>query len=658
MPSERKSIEQFRPFLFIIMKHNYIRTLFAAIMLFIAVPYTEASVLIDGLYYELNSRNRTATVNCEMFESNSNYVSGEIVIPSMIEYNDTTYSVTAIGPSAFIDCSGLTSIIIPQSVSIISFRAFKNCCGLTSITIPNSVTYISNDAFEGCSGLYAITVESENSVYDSRDNCNAIIETSSNTLIRGCQNTIIPNSVTSIGYDAFSGCNGLISITIPNSVTSIGVSAFEGCSGLTSINIPESVTSICQSTFSGCSGLTSITIPNSVTNIDMSAFYNCSGLTSIIIPKSVTTIRKYAFLRCFGLTSITILNSLASIDKYAFSGCGSTSVTIHCSEIGEWCQHTSMEEVIIGDDVKLIGKNAFSFQSALASVIIGNGVTSIGDGAFSYCSGLTSITIGNSVTSIGVSAFSSCSSLTSINIPNSVTSIGRGAFYGCSGLSSIIIGNSLTTIGDDAIPFRHMTSIVVASGNPIYDSRDNCNAIIETSSNTLLFGCKNTVIPNGVTSIGSGAFWGCDGLTSINIPNSVTTIGNNAFAGCSDLKTVIIGNGVTSIGSRIFGQHSSLTDVYCYAKEVPDTDNSFYRFNVSSATLHVPETSVDAYRATLWGMFKEIVPITSEDGIQGVNHDRTDIGKPSAVIYGLDGKRLSTKKFGLNIIDGHKVLVK
>ena len=250
--------------------------------------------------------------------------------------------------------SKIKTVDIGNGVTSIGDYAFRGCSDITSITIPNSVTSIGTWAFFGCSGLTSITVESGNTVYDSRENCNAIIKTSSNELIAGCKNTAIPNSVTSIGNGAFGDCSGLTSVTIPNSVTSIGNSAFWGCIGLTSITIP-------------------------------------------------------------------------------------------------------------------------------------NSVTSIGNGAFGDCSGLTSVTI-----------------------PNSVTSIGGGAFSGCSGL----------------------TSITVESGNTVYDSRGNCNAIIKTSSNELIAGCKNTAIPNSVTSIGSYAFEGCSGLTSVTIPNSVTSIGSCAFDGC------------------------------------------------------------------------------------------------------------------------------
>lgn len=418
----------------------------------VTVSYDIGSVdKLKLLKYEINNGEVTIT-DCD------ERITGDLEIPSTIEHYPVTGigrkafwgcrsltsitipdSVTSIGVWAFEYCESLTNVTIPDSVTSIGDSTFERCHSLTNITIPDSVTSIGNYAFAYCNSLTGIKVDKNNSKYDSRNGCNAIIETETNTLVAGCGTTVIPDSVTSIGYEAFAGCRSLTNIKIPDSVTRIGDGAFGGCIRLTSITIPDSVTSIGNDAFSWCESLTSITIPDSVTSIGEYAFEFCFSLTSITIPDSVTSIGEYAFYACESLTSITIPDSVTSIGDWTFSECN------------------SLISITIPDSVTSIGEWAFDDCNNLTSITIPDSVTSIGDYAFDCCFCLTSITISNSVTSIGEAAFWYCDSLKSVLIPDSVSSIGDYAFSRCDALTDIWFAGSEQqwneiSFGEEAIP--------------------------------------------------------------------------------------------------------------------------------------------------------------------------------------------------------------
>ncbi len=305
--------------------------------------------------------------------------------------------VTSIGNFAFYDCSGLTSITIPNSITSIGERAFEGCNSLMSITVPDSVTSIGDHAFMDCSGLTSLTigkgvksigynaflscsgltsivVNSGNAVYDSRNNCNAIIEKSSNTLIAGCRNTVVPNTVIGISDYSFFGCTGLTSIIIPDSVTSIGECAFDDCYNLSSVSLGNGLTSIEYHAFSYCTSLTSINIPCSVTDIGEGAFSACKGLTGIEIPDGVKSIESKAFFGCSGIKNLTIPDSVISIGDLAF------------------CES----------------------RNGLTSVVIGKGVENISYGCFAWATALTSVTIPKNVSGIDEYAFQGCTSITDV----------------------------------------------------------------------------------------------------------------------------------------------------------------------------------------------------------------------------------------------------
>ena len=565
-------------------------------------------------------------------------------------------SVTSIGEGAFAGCSGLTSVVwnakdctdtppFDNSTQITSFvfgsaveHIPANLCygmtGLTSIVVPESVTSIGNDAFYNVTNI-VYNGSATGSPWGARS-VNGYVDgylvysDASKTQLLACSAAAtglitIPESVTSIGDYAFRDCTGLTSVTIPNGVKSIGGSAFNGCDGLTSVvwnakNCADFTSSSNSPFYSIRTQITSFEIGSVVEHIPGYLCYGMTGLTSVTIPNSVTSIGNYAFYGCTGLTSVTIPNSVTSIGYDAFAGCsGLTSVTIPNS-------------------VTSIGSYAFSSCTGLTSVTIGNSVTSIGNSAFSECSGLTSVTIGNSVTSIGNSAFTDCDGLTSVNItdiaawcgisfgnagsnplssahnlylngtkvtdliiPNGVTGIGNFAFWNCNSLTSVTIPNSVTSIGSSA--FSGCTGLTNVKINDIsvwcgISFSDDASNPLSSAHNLYLNGTKVTdlIIPDGVMSIRNYAFYDCTGLTSVVIGNSVTTIGNNAFSKCSGLTSVTIHNSVTSIGDWAFWSCSGLTSVI-----IPDgvTRIGNWAFNscsgLTSVTIPNSVTSIGTY---------------------------------------------------------------
>ena len=429
----------------------------------------------------------------------------------------------------------INTVNISNGITRIGDYAF-NGLGITSITIPDSVTSIGVDAF-----YYLKTYSLERSIYINsfKKWCEIDFENYySNPMSGGSELYLnnflikeikIPNNITNINDYTFCGCRSLTSVTIPDSVTSIGEGAFRNCKSLTSITIPDSVASIGDYTFASCTSLKSITIPDSVTSIGGEAFSGCESLTCITIPDSITSIENYTFDYCTSLTSITIPDSVTSIGEGAFNKC------------------TSLTSITIPDSITSIENYTFGYCTSLTSITIPDSVTSIGEGAFRDCTNLTSIAIPDSVTRIGEFTFSGCESLKSITIPDSVTSIGREAFSGCESLTSITIPDCVTSIGNGAFyGCKSLTSITIP---------DSVTSIGEGAFRN----CKSLTsitTPDSVASIGDYTFASCTSLTSITIPDSVTSIGENAFYYCYSLKSITIPDSVTSIGEDAF--------MYCY----------------------------------------------------------------------------------------------
>ena len=447
---------------------------------------------------------------------------GDVVIPSELD----CYPVTGIADSTFSGCTKLTSVTIPDSVTWIGSYAFSQCSGLTELTIPGSVTVIGSYAFGGCNGLQTLCVP---------------LSWSGTTKVSDAG---VPATCSVLYGDAWERVDGdAWSYVVSNGQATVTAGPRKGVVSIPSVLGGCPVTAIGSNAFYNCVGLKSVTIPDSVTSIGDRAFYQCSGLTNVLIGNGVTSIGSSAFLYCTNLTAVHI-SDLAAWCGIDFGGRENSNPLYYARHL-----YLNGEEVsgnlVIPNGVMSIGNGAFYQCSGLTNVLIGNGVTSIGSYAFSYCTNLTAVTIPDSVTNIGSSAFSSCRGLTNVVMGNGVTSIGYAAFSTCTNLTAVHISDLAAWCGIDFVDGEN--------ANPLYYARH-----LYLNGEEVL---GNLVIPNGVMSIGNGAFCSCTNLTAVTIPDSVTNIGSSAFSSCRGLTNVVMGNGVTSIGDRAFSSCRGLTNI-------------------------------------------------------------------------------------------------
>lgn len=473
----------------------------------------------------------------------------------------------------------VTDLVIGNLVTSTGAGVFANHSNLTNVTLGNSLISIGEYSFIGCTKMLSVE---------------------------------IPNSVLSIGDEAFCACYQLCDVTIGNSVTNIGESAFEGC-GVTSIVIPNSVITLGDSAFYQCGELESVVIGDSVIAIPENAFGMCGKLKSVTIGNSVVSIGGYAFLWCMKLENVTLGNSLESIGEMAFGDCinlKNIEFPNSLKTIGqEAFRNAELESLTFGNSLVYIGRSAFEGSSRLKSLTFQNSPCTIAKSAFSYCFALQSVEFGNAIGSIDTLAFSDCP-IRLLEFPNSLVHLGDGAFGFNDELRKITIPASITSIDGNVSPYcNYLEEIIVDANNPRYDSRDNCNAIIETETNTLITGCRTTFLPYSVEVIGREAFAGAEMLTSIDIVGQVNTIGEYAFRDCTYLSDVIIGDHVETIGGQAFGSDYNIREISCHAVIPPVcTDDVFEQEVEVLANLYVPNGCKEAYETSPeWMNFLNII---------------------------------------------------
>ncbi len=734
------------------------------------------SVKVGDLWYNLNPEDNTAELT-----SNGDDFPIEIVIPETVVYDNVTYSVTSIkgysfmhgnitsvkvgknvktigdwafwgcpitsldipegvisiGGCAFYGCY-IKSLLLPNSLKDIGTYAFYGSSNLESLTIPANLSSIEEFAFGNCP-LVSISVDKNNTSYDSRNNCNAIIRTENSTLILGCKNTIIPEGVSAIQNNSFHSCKDLLSINIPSSVLKIGNNTFENCTNLKYLYASEGLQEIGDNAFKSCFNLSKINLPSTLISIGEGAFCYCPNLISVVSQIQLPfAVLDNSF--CSGWQIIdgnVIINPTAAVlyvpsgtkENYQNSGWNNFVSIVEGAPkevtIDGYTYSYSLEErvaYVIPDDyqqldkveipssifiegtqyrVKGISKGTFTYGE-MTSVVIDSGIETIAPYAFFNCMHLKELKLPASLKMIGNSAFEACLEITNIvseaitpvditddvfsddiyskatlkvpygsktnyqeaknwtkfvnieempaydkgfyfriqnneaeivsgsirysgeivipeivkfnNVEYPVTSISKGAFWGCEDIVALHIPSSVTSIAVGSFVLcSNLASIVVDENNSIYDSRDNCNAIVETATNTLISGCMNTSIPNDIVVIGDCAFEGQLQLKSITIPNGVTTIGGRAFRGVSFTSLEIPGS-VTSIGKGAFEDCDKLTSLIVKIPTPLSVDQYTFWFDQKQTTLYVPSGSESLYGvADYWKDFKEIKAIEDPD---------------------------------------------
>ena len=565
----------------------------------------QASTLIDGLYYDMDTSNRTATVTYEV-DGTGNYasLSANVKIPKSVVYNGVTFTVTKIADKAFANCTVMESITIPGTVlqigqnTGVSDLPFYNCTSLKSVRFEDGVqSLILGSYYSSGTGYGLFSNCPLEEVYIGR-------------------NITYQNSYYNFekhpeyyGYSAFYNQPKLANVTISSTVTEIPSCFFKGCKALNKVSIQGQLTKIPAYSFDGCQ-LSVLTLSNSIEEIGDYAFQNNTKLTTASLGDNVKKIGKYAFSGCTKLSILNLGNSLVTIDDYAFQSIGSdTNVGLNfevpntLSVIGKFAFYKSaVSSINIPNSVTTIGESCFAENTKLEKVTLGNGCGELPKNVFSGCSLLSSIVLSNGLSTISDAAFANCKVLESISIPGTVLQIGQNTsvsdlpFYNCTalksirfedGVQSLILGSYYSSgTGYGLFSTCPLEEVYIGRNITYQNSYYNFEKHPEyygysafynqpklakvTISSTVteipayLF-YKNasltlTSLPK-VKKIGASAFQDCSKLTTLNLGQDLQVVGNDAFNGCSNVTKLTFPDVTTTIGARAFQNCSSVTEV-------------------------------------------------------------------------------------------------
>lgn len=691
------------------MKRTYFLLSFAMISLLAKAEVAE----VAGLFYELDSSANTAAVTHHRDNTGFNYsdIKGSVEIPATICVENKYYAVTEIGNSAFYTCEGIEEAILPSSIIRIGNYAFSECINLKDITLPADISELGIGAFASTS-IQKIELTGNITTIGATTFAGTDIET-----------ITLPSTVTTIEKNAFSGCEKLREINLGNSLTTIGDNAFARCKALASIEFPPTLRTIGKRAFNNCQTLSNLNL-NKITTIDEKAFEKCTALADIDFGSGQLAIAYSAFAECPAIKNLRIPANVVKLEQYAFYNClglesvrfddGDTtlelgyapfandpmtelyigrSITTTQKNDNVFSSNKSLARLTIGDGMKTVSPELFSYMSALEEVNFGANLSWVGYDAFASCPKIKTVKCGNIVdwsktdfedadanplncgadlyidgqlltsldlpevaTKIGENSFANYSRLTEVTIPASVRSIGQQAFMDCASLRRVDFHGSVAAIGGRA--FRNCTALAEVHCPSLEAWLDNG---FETAlSNPLSYGAKlyagdnlieDLCVPEGRESINDFAFYNYTLITKAVIDESVAEIGRSAFQDCAALTEIELGASLRQLGKRAF-DGAPLTAITSHnpvppAFDIVSTTATFSNYN---ATVYVPTGSLEAYQSNVyWKNFSNIIEkdlsgidgIISSDEVPLVIAGNTVTAKTDLTIYSVDGKTIA-----------------